>query len=67
MEEAISFDILNIQTEGDSALPVLYQVGESFKMVVFNGHEKNIFLFFVLNFHVGSVSLQKVDHLDVAV
>ena len=35
-------------------------------MIVLYRHEKNILVLVSLGFHVGTISLQKVDHIDVA-
>ena len=66
MEGGVALDVDGIWIERDFSLAMLEQVGYSFEVVVLSSHEEDVLVALVGDFHVGSVSLEEVDHIDIA-
>ena len=67
MEGGVALDVDGIWIERYFSLAVLEQVCYSFEVVVLSGHEEDVLVALVSDFHVGSVSLEEVNHIDIAV
>ena len=67
VERGIALDVDGVGVERNFSLAVLEKICYCFEVIVLGGHEEDIFVAFVGYFHVSSVSLEEVDHIDVAV
>ena len=67
VEGGVALDVYGIWVERNFSLAMLEQVGYCFEVVVLRSHEEDVLVALVCNFHVGSVSLEEVDHIDIAV
>lgn len=48
-------------------LSILQQINDELKMIIFDCHHKDIILLSSQSLHIGTIPLQKLDHLDIAV
>ena len=67
VEGGVALDVYGIWVERNFSLAMLEQVGYCFEVVVLGGHEEDVLVAFVSDFHVSSVPLEEVDHVDIAV
>ena len=67
MKRGVALDVDGIRVERYFSLAMLEQVCYSFEVVVLSSHEEDVLVALVSDFHVGSVSLEEVYHIDIAV